>query len=66
MDVDRISPMGGIGQDGSPAWTREKMRRRKFTEEVEPEVETDAGDAEVAASADSDEDSKDRVLDLMA
>lgn len=39
MDVDRIQPMGGVGQEQTPSWTRDKMRRRKFTEDVEKEVE---------------------------
>jgi hypothetical protein len=39
MDVDRIAPMGGVGQEQNPSWTREKMRRRKFAEDVEKEVD---------------------------
>jgi hypothetical protein len=59
MDVDRISPMGGVGQEANPSWAREKMRRRKFTEDVEKEVESD--EAEVAAVEEHD-----GVLDVMA
>lgn len=48
MDVDRISGMGGVIQEHDPAWTRAKGRRKKFTEDVEPEVveEGEAGGAE--------------------
>jgi hypothetical protein len=35
MEIDRISRMGGVGQDGAPSWTRDKMHRRKFVEEVD-------------------------------
>ncbi|MFY9744957.1 MAG: hypothetical protein WA891_20160 [Acidobacteriaceae bacterium] len=62
MDVDRISAMGGVGQEGNPAWTRARMRRRKFAEEVEPEVE---GEQEAAEAVEMDEP-HDGVLDLMA
>ncbi len=62
MDVDRISAMGGVGQEQNPAWTRGKMRRRKFAEEVEPEVEGEQGAAE---PVEMDEE-HDGVLDLMA
>jgi len=60
MDVDRISAMGGVGQEQNPAWTREKMRRRKFTEDVElSEIEQE----EAGAAADEDHDG---LLDMMA
>lgn len=39
MDVDRISEVGGVGPEPTPSWTREKMRRRKFVEDIPPEVE---------------------------
>ena len=61
MDVDRISAMGGVGQEQNPAWMRGKMRRRKFAEDVEPEVE---GELE-AEPVEMDEE-HDGVLDLMA
>ena len=35
MEVDRISQMGGVGHDASPAWQRSARRRRKFSEEVD-------------------------------
>jgi hypothetical protein len=60
MDVDRIAPMGGVGQEQDPAWTRGKMRRKKFAEEVEPEVE---GEPEEAVAADEDHDG---LLDVIA
>jgi hypothetical protein len=62
MEVDRISAMGGVGHEGNPAWTRGKMRRHKFAEEVEPEVE---GEQEAAGPLDANEE-HDGVLDLMA
>ncbi len=40
MDVDRISWMSGVGPEQTPSWTREKMRRKKFVEDVPPEVES--------------------------
>jgi hypothetical protein len=45
MDVDRISGMGGVGQEQTPSWTREKMRRKKFVEEVPAEEEDEAEEA---------------------
>lgn len=62
MDVDRISSMGGVGQEQTPSWTREKMRRRKFAENVEPEAETEP---ELSAPAEQDED-HDGALDVIA
>jgi hypothetical protein len=61
MDVDRIGAMGGVGQEANPSWTREKMRRRKFSEDVEPSE----GEKEEAATANVDEE-HDGVLDVMA
>jgi hypothetical protein len=60
MDVDRISPMGRVGQEPNPSWTREKLRRRKFTEDVE----SSEGEKEEAASI-VDED-HDGLVDVMA
>ncbi|MFP5227145.1 MAG: hypothetical protein ACLGXA_05905 [Acidobacteriota bacterium] len=40
MDVDRISGIGGVGQEQTPSWTREKTRRKKFTEDVPADVES--------------------------
>jgi hypothetical protein len=62
MDVDRISAMGGVGQEQNPAWTRAKVRRRKFTEDVEP---SESEQEEAAAAAVTDED-HDGLLDVMA
>lgn len=62
MDVDRISGMGGVGQEQTPSWTREKMRRKKFTEEVPAEVEGDPEDAAQAA----EDDGHDGLLDVIA
>ena len=50
-----------MGQEQNPAWTRGKMRRRNFAEDVEPEVE---GELE-AEPVEMDEE-HDGVLDLMA
>jgi hypothetical protein len=50
-----------VGQEQNPAWMRGKMRRRKFAEDVEPEVE---GELE-AEPVEMDEE-HDGVLDLMA
>lgn len=36
MEVDRISRMGGVGRDATPAWQNSAKRRRKFVDEVEP------------------------------
>ena len=59
MDVDRISTMGGVGQEQTPSWTREKMRRKKFAEEVPPEVEGE----EATPAAEDDHDGQ---LDVIA
>jgi hypothetical protein len=63
MEVDRISRMSGVDHEQTPAWTRNKLRRRKFTEEVEP-AETEQQEAETAESSDPGDDA--RTLDLMA
>lgn len=62
MDVDRICAMSGVGQEQNPAWTREKMRRRKFTADVEL---SEGEKEEAAAGAVMDED-HDGLLDVMA
>ncbi|HEX4040011.1 MAG TPA: hypothetical protein VHX37_18300 [Acidobacteriaceae bacterium] len=63
MEVDRVAPMGGVGQDADPSWTRQKMRRRKFTEEVpESEAELSAAEAEEAV----EEDERVGSLDVVA
>jgi hypothetical protein len=62
MDVDRISGMGGVGQEQTPSWTREKMRRKKFAEQVPPEVESDTDEGKTPAQ----EDDHDGLLDVIA
>lgn len=53
MDVDRISSIGGVGQEQNPAWTRNKLRRRKFAEDVPPETSAETeSPAEPAEDAD--------------
>jgi hypothetical protein len=64
MEIDRISLMGGVGHDASPSWTREKMRRHKFVEEVEP-LESDAEQEEAAEAVELDE-GHDGALDVIA
>ncbi|MGA8109911.1 MAG: hypothetical protein WB974_10770 [Acidobacteriaceae bacterium] len=63
MEVDRVAPMGGVRQEADPTWTRAKMRRRRFTEDVpenaEPEAGQDAGEPE-------GEEKKAGGLDVMA
>lgn len=46
MEVDRIGRMGPVTPERAPAWTREKLRRRRFVAEVEPEVEDRPDDSE--------------------
>ncbi|HUB20050.1 MAG TPA: hypothetical protein VL990_15520 [Acidobacteriaceae bacterium] len=60
MDVDRITRMSGVGQEQNPLWTRQKVRRRKFAEEVAPEAETEAGAEAV------EEERREGMLDVMA
>lgn len=54
--------MGGVGQEQSPSWTREKMRRRKFVEEVPAEVEGESDEEKPAA----EDDDHDGLLDVIA
>lgn len=63
MDVDRIAPMGGVGQEPNPSWTREKMRRRKFAEEVDPEVQ---GEPEESTDTVAEDTTRDGSLDVIA
>lgn len=56
--------MGGVGHDASPSWTREKMRRHRFVEEVEP-LESDAEQEEAAEAVELDE-GHDGALDVIA
>ena len=62
MDVDRISAMSGAGHEGSPLWNREKMRRRKFVEELPAEIDSEQEEAIEAAT----DDEHDGVLNVMA
>lgn len=55
--------MGGVGQEQNPSWTREKMRRRKFTAEVEPSESEAEEQAAAVAEVDSDHDG---LLDVIA
>lgn len=63
MEVDRVVRMGPVGQEGTPAWTREGLRRRKFVLEVEPEVEGEPEESEGEPEEDSEEKPD---LDVMA
>ena len=67
MEVDRVSQMGGVGQEQTPSWTRSKMRRRKFAEEAEPaETEEQEAQNEPEAERRASSDEEPRTLDLMA
>lgn len=61
MEVDRVSRMGGLGGDGAPSWTRDKMQRRRYVEEVPSEDEQE----EAVQAVETDED-RNGLLDLMA
>jgi hypothetical protein len=63
MEVDRVAPMGRVRQEADPTWTREKMRRRRFREDVpEPEAEGEEGETKESGEK---EDRK-GGLDVMA
>jgi hypothetical protein len=64
MEVDRISQMGGVGHEASPSWTRGKMRRHKFVEEVELS-ESEAEEQTAAEAVEMDEE-HDGGLNVMA
>jgi hypothetical protein len=64
MEVDRVSQMGGVGQEQTPSWTRARMRRRKFSEDAELD-ETDIEEAETEQSTEPGGDDS-RTLDLLA
>lgn len=49
MEVDRISRMGGVGRDATPAWQNSAKRRRKFVEDAQP---TEAEEEEPLAEPD--------------
>ncbi len=63
MEVDRISQMSGVDHEQTPAWTRNKLRRRKFAEEPEP-TEIEQQEAEAAQASEPGDEA--RTLDLMA
>lgn len=54
--------MGGVDQEQTPAWTRNKLRRRRFVEEPEP-TEAEQQEEETAQPEPGGDD---RTLDLMA
>jgi hypothetical protein len=62
VEVDRVGPMGGVRQEGDPKWTREKTRRRRFSEEV-PEAESEG---EEGAGKSGEEEKREGGLDVMA
>ena len=66
MDVDRISAMGGVGQEQTPSWTREKMRRKKFAEEVPAEIDAEAEEAASLTKDEAEDDEHDGQLDVLA
>jgi len=64
MEVDRVSRMGGLGGDGAPSWTRDKMQRRRIVEETQS-TEGEPEQQQAAEPDDADEDHAGE-LDLMA
>ena len=63
MEVDRVVRMGPLAQEEAPAWTRDKLRRRRFLPEVEPEVEDDSEESSEDHASDPEPKPD---LDLMA
>jgi hypothetical protein len=63
MEVDRVSQMGGLRQEADPSWMREKMRRRKFVQDL---PESEAEDAEPQASEAVEEETHKDGLDVIA
>jgi hypothetical protein len=61
MEVDRVSQMGGVGQEGQTAWSGTRAKRRKFVEEL-PEPESDT-EEEPEPSADNN---REGGLDVLA
>lgn len=49
MEVGRISKIGSLGSQASPAWQTSAVRRRRFVEEVEPPLEDDSAEEQSAA-----------------
>jgi hypothetical protein len=70
MEVDRVSQIGGVRQEADPSWTREKMRRRKFVEELPaPEneaEETEQNETDPNESLDAKDEKHEGGLDVMA
>ncbi len=75
MEVDRVSQIGGVRQEADPSWTREKMRRRKFVEDLpapEDEAEetgqneTDPNETDQDESLAAKDQKHDGALDVMA
>ncbi|MGA7522114.1 MAG: hypothetical protein WBW84_06510 [Acidobacteriaceae bacterium] len=64
MEVDRVGRMGPLASERTPAWTREKLRRRRFVSEVEPEVQDESDEAASGQENDPPEPKPD--LDIMA
>jgi hypothetical protein len=65
MEVDRVSQIGGVRQEADPSWTREKMRRRKFVEEL-PVPESEAEETEQNETPDAKDEKHKGALDVMA
>lgn len=51
MEVDRISRIGPLTSQASPAWQKAAVRRRRFVEELEPLLEDDSEPADRQAAA---------------
>lgn len=66
MEVDRVVRMGPVSQEGTPAWNREGLRRRRFVVEVEPEVEGEPDDTPDEPEADGEPEETKPDLDVMA
>jgi hypothetical protein len=66
MEVDRVSPMGGVRAERNSAWPQAANRRRKFVEEV-PESEAEAEERAEAAEPEPADPAEARgTLDVMA
>ncbi|HEX4066688.1 MAG TPA: hypothetical protein VHZ09_11755 [Acidobacteriaceae bacterium] len=65
MEIDRVSQVGGLRQEAEPLWTREKLRRRKFVQDV-PQPESEVEEMELQAPERVDEEKRDGTLDVIA
>jgi len=65
MEIDRVSPVGGLRQEAEPLWTREKLRRRKYSQDV-PQPESEVEEGEPQAPERVDEGKRDGTLDVIA